>query len=267
MHKRRSQGSPTLVLIVVAAVLIFIPAAFSKNIKLFVIQAFSPIQKGTSSVRTKFKRAKTDLLSYFNNNYDAHRMREKVRGLENQVNQLQELGLENKRLAQLADLKQHLSYPSVVSRVIGWDTSAWTSSLIIDKGTKHGITKDMAVVFESGLVGRVIESGRFVSRVLLITDPQNNVGARMQRTREIGIVQGASKTNCKMTYMSKFADIKKGDLVVTSGLSTFYPKGIPIGRITEIYSDESNLYKYAYLEPVVDFSVLEEVVVLKWKQD
>lgn len=264
---RKSRGSPTLLLLILAALLLIVPATLSQSVKMFVMQLFLPLHKSASSLILKAKGFKGNLQVFFKDTRDYHRLLERVQGLENQIYELKEVDQENRRLTELIEFKKSLTSPAVVARVIGWDTSAWSSSIVIDKGEKHGVGLDMAVVYESGLVGRVIETGRFVSRVLLITDPKNKVGARMQRSREIGVVQGASFFSCKMTYMSKFADVQAGDVVVTSGLSTFYPKGIPIGKISEVFSDDRNLYKYALLTPMVNFSQLEEVVVLKWKPE
>ncbi len=265
--RKRSRTSPTIILLLVSSVFIFLPVAFGNSIKRWFVEVLLPAQTSCATLVRGVKDLKTNLEIYFKETRDYQRLLERVQGLENQISELREVEQENRRLIDLIEFKKTLATPSVVARVIGWDTSAWASSLIIDKGEKQGIGVNMTVVYENGLVGRVIETAKHVSRVLLVTDPKNKVGARLQRTREIGIVQGASVHVCRMTYISKFADVVKDDVVVTSGLSAFYPKGVPLGKITEVYADDQSLYKSAFLKPMVVFSQLEEVVVLKWKSE
>ena len=231
------------------------------------MSVFAPVHKGSSFISSHVRAVSDSVHKYFRDTREYQKLIDRVQGLENRVNESQGVELENQRLHSLLDFRESIEYPSVAARVIGWDTNAWASSIIISKGRKKGVREDMAVIYESGLVGRVIEAGWNVSKVLLITDPKNKVGARMQRTREIGIVQGATGNVCRISSMSRTADIKPGDLVVTSGLSAFYPAGIPIGTVTEVYNDDNTLSQYAYLTPCVEMSKLEEVLVVQWKED
>ena len=265
--RRKRKSSPTLILFVAAVALSVIPLSYSTSFKTFIMSLLAPVHKGAASASSSVRAVSDNISKYFRDTRDYQKLLDRVQGLTNRVNESEGIKLENQRLRDLLDFQESFEHKTIAARVIGWDTNAWASSIIISKGRKKGVREDMAVIYESGLVGRVIEAGWNVSKVLLVTDPKNKVGARLQRTREIGIVQGTSANVCRVSSMSRAADVKIGDLVVTSGLSAFYPPGIPIGSITEVYTDEDTLSQYAYLRPCVEMSKLEEVLVVQWKED
>jgi rod shape-determining protein MreC len=120
----------------------------------------------------------------------------------------------------------------------------------------------MAVINYAGFVGRVIEAEKYTAKILLISDPGLGVSAQGQRSRQEGLVCGTLGRNLIMRYLPEKADIKAGDVIVTSGLNSAYPKGLLLGTVTEIGREFSSLSRYAAIEPAVDFSALEEVLVV-----
>jgi rod shape-determining protein MreC len=101
------------------------------------------------------------------------------------------------------------------------------------------------------------------SVVQLLNDPTSTVGAVVQRTRTAGLVEGEPGGGLRFKFMAREgAGVAAGDLIVTSGLGTLFPKGIPVGRVTAIEDKGSALFHFAVLVPVVDFARLEEVLVL-----
>jgi rod shape-determining protein MreC len=120
----------------------------------------------------------------------------------------------------------------------------------------------MGVIAPAGVVGRIVKTTPYSSMVLLVTDPNNAVTGLIQRTRDEGIVEGTVKGRARMKYIPLLSALQPGDKVVTSGLMGGFPKGLPIGTITEIEKDESDLFQSAELIPEVDFRKLEEVLVI-----
>ena len=190
------------------------------------------------------------------------RLKKEIASLRQKINKAEELSIENRRLKALLSFKQNSPYALVASKVIARDPSNWSSVIIIDKGKKDGVMPSFAVITQQGLVGKVIEAGDYSSKIMLITDPNLGISALLQRSREEGLVSGTLQNLLIMRYLSADIDIKVSDIVVTSGLSQIYPKGIMIGRVTEIGMEFSGLSRFAMIKPEVDFFSLEEVFVV-----
>jgi rod shape-determining protein MreC len=123
------------------------------------------------------------------------------------------------------------------------------------------------VVIPEGIVGVVIEaSGRF-AKVLLLTDPNSAVDALVQHTRARGIVKGGGADYCVFDYVLRKHEISVGDMVVSSGLDGVFPKGLRIGRISEIVRQNAGIFQKVSVTPYVDFDILEEVFVISEPAD
>jgi rod shape-determining protein MreC len=146
--------------------------------------------------------------------------------------------------------------------VVGRDSSNWYRGVVLDKGERDGIRPEMGVVTLTGAVGRVVKSSATSSVVLLLTDPNNAVTALVQRTRDEGIIEGTVSGKARLKYIPLLAAVRVGDPVVTSGLTGGFPKGVPVGTITGIQKDEGDLFQTAEVQPEVDFTKLEEVLVV-----
>lgn len=175
---------------------------------------------------------------------------------------LNELSSENQRLRSLLSFKSNSPYRAEAAEVIGQDPGLFSRILIIDKGLSHNLRSDMAVVTFSGVVGRLVEAGNQVSKVMLITDPNSRLSARIERSREEGLLVGTLGPNCRLRYLSLEADVKIGDEVVTSG-GEIYPKGLLIGEVISLGREADGMAQYAIVKPAVKFSQLEEVLCLE----
>ncbi|MCX7661399.1 MAG: rod shape-determining protein MreC, partial [Candidatus Omnitrophica bacterium] len=175
-------------------------------------------------------------------------LKKQISELKNLLNQLQEIHHENKRLKRLLDFKERSKFKLVASRVIGYAPDNYSSVVIIDKGRKNGIKEDMTVITPEGLVGRIIQADFSFSKVMLVNDPDFRVSCRIQRSRQEGIISGALGKNLIMRYLPWDADIEVNDIVITSGLTDIYPKGIIVGRVTEINSDFVGINRYAVVK-------------------
>ena len=175
-----------------------------------------------------------------------------------------EMEEENRRLRRLLDLKEHLPYEGLASSVIAREPTNWFHALLLDKGESSGIKEGSVVITPQGLVGRVIKVNRNSSRVLLLTDPGSEIGALVQRSRIQGVIQGKGGYLI-LKYLPLGADVREGDLVITSGLEGgLFPKGLALGRIREIESPHpQDLFLNIIVIPEVNLSCLEEVLILK----
>jgi rod shape-determining protein MreC len=179
--------------------------------------------------------------------------------LENAV--MNELQLENERLRDVLEFKRLYPPTDVMAQVIGKESSPASSTITLNKGADQGIRKDMAVITSHGVVGRVHAVLPGTSKVLLLTDPGCTLAVRVQRNREEGLLEGKLAT-CALKYVSYYADIQVGDLLVTSGLDGIFPKGLAVARVVSVSKDEARAFQTVLAEPVVSFSRLEEALVL-----
>jgi len=120
----------------------------------------------------------------------------------------------------------------------------------------------MTVVTPSGLVGQVVAVTPTTAKVLLITDVSSSVDSLIQSNQAKGVVEGSRDGQLTMTYIPQGVKVQTGDRVVTSGLGGIYPPGLWVGTITDVRQNDVDLYQDAQLEPAVDFSRLEVVLVI-----
>ena len=194
-------------------------------------------------------------------------LRIEVEQLRAQNLEASEFAAENQRLRALLGYKEAAKqFDLLAARVIGRESATWSSMIVINRGTADGLSEDMAVVTELGLVGHLSEVGLNSSKVQLILDPRSSVGTLVQRpeSRVAGIVEGDmnNPTMPRMVNIPKDADVQVGDVIVTSGFGGVYPKGIVVGHVKEVRNDEGGLLKYGVLETTVNFQKLEDVAVI-----
>ncbi|RKY39888.1 MAG: rod shape-determining protein MreC [Candidatus Omnitrophota bacterium] len=189
------------------------------------------------------------------------RLRKRIKELEQRIVDLEEARQENERLRGLLSFKKP-SYINIPAQVIGESADNWRRIVFLDKGKRDGIERDMPVITKEGLVGKVVNVGLRTAEVMLILDPGSRVGALVQRTRDTGIVKG-NISSCVLTYLDKYSDLQKGDVIISSGKGGVYPKGLFIGKVSRIEKNLNRLYLEASINPAVDFHHLEEVLCLK----
>jgi len=168
------------------------------------------------------------------------------------------------RYEKIQDFRKSIkNYASIVANVIGRDPSNWNASLIIDKGRVEGIEVGQPVVSPLGVVGRIFEVGHNTSKVVLVSDPAFAVAAVVERSRENGLLTGTLQGVLRLQYLTDNADVKVGDSLVTSRLSTAFPEGILIGQITDVQASVNSHTVECLVDPAVDLSELEQVIVIK----
>lgn len=179
---------------------------------------------------------------------------------------------EKHELTELRNLYQldqtYADFPKTGCRIIAKENGSWYHSFVIDKGSEDGLSMDMNVLADGGLVGRITYIGRHWSRVQAVIDDNSNVSATVLSSQKNLIVSGNLTLYEEGTIrFSELADpddlVKVGDSVVTSNISDKYLPGILIGYISEIQTDSNNLTKSGRITPAVDFSRLDTVLVIQ----
>ncbi len=190
------------------------------------------------------------------------RLQHELQALRGRNNELRELGVAGQRLAALLALKERLHAKTVAAQVIGRDATNWYRAIVLDKGARDGVKAEMGVMAPDGAVGRVVKVTPFTAIVLLITDPNNAVTGLIQRTRDEGIVEGTTEGRARRKYIPLLATLQRCVVIVTSGLTGGFPRGVPLGTITRIDRIEGELFQSAEIVPEVDLHKLEEVLVI-----
>lgn len=260
----RPLAAAAIILALVA--LLSLSSSSSESVKSRLLEVFSPAQ----SVSSRFLRAlgagAAGIGRVLRAGSENRRLEEKVAALERDLSRLREVERENETMRSLLAFREREAWSGVAALVIGRDVRNWYQSVVIDKGAADGVKKDAAVVSPRGVVGKVIEVSPHSSRVLLLIDGNSRVGGVLQSSRLGGIVQGVSASTLVINYLPRRQEIAPDELVVTSGLGQLYPPGLPIGRITRVYSEKFGLYQYADVEPAADFDRLDQVMVIERAQ-
>ena len=141
-------------------------------------------------------------------------------------------------------------------------------TLTVDKGRAEGVVDDMPVVSLSGVVGRILRTGAATSTVLLLTDPNSRIAVIGEKNRSPGMLSGQGyEKQLLLRYINLNAIIDPNELLLSSGLSGIYPKGLPVARVTKIQRSDISLFLTVLAEPLVDMSGLEEVLLLNREPD
>ncbi|NIW78921.1 MAG: rod shape-determining protein MreC [Calditrichae bacterium] len=179
---------------------------------------------------------------------------------------LREMLLENIRLRRMLKLKKESDYNFVTAHVIGRGPEKGINSIMLDIGREDNVFKNMAVVNADGLVGKVISTTKDHSIVQLLADHNSLVSAKLQNSRENGVIAWSGNAWLDLLYIPKNISIEEGELVITSGLSQIYPPGFKIGVVASYTEDEYEMFKTIRIKPSVNFNALEEVFVVREKK-
>ncbi len=185
---------------------------------------------------------------------------------------LAELNRENHQIREeLRTLKQSQKYIQItkplklvevgIADVIGRSPDNWYRMALVDMGRSDGVDRNTVAVSDLGIVGKVQDVyGRF-SKVQLIIDRSSGIGAMMRRTRVAGILKGNGRSGCIMENIEPSADIRVGDVVVTSGLGSLFPQSMPVGEVTEIRKKFN--FISVVVRPYAKFERLEHLNLVK----
>ena len=190
-------------------------------------------------------------------------LRRDMASLEFELQQQRALAERSRTLQRLLEFRERVEATTVSARVIAADATPWFRTLTIDRGAGDGLRPDLAVVAPKGVVGRIVGlPGARAAKVQLLIDRNAAAGAIIERTRAAGVVTGSDDEHAlRMEYVSNLEDVQVGDPVVTSGIDGIYPKGFAIGTV-DLVERGAGLYKTIRITPIVEFSQLEDVLVV-----
>lgn len=227
-----------------------------------IYSVFKPINQSITFVQQRGDRLFNSYIWLVEASKKNRELTEEVRRLRTEILDLKEKELENKRLKRILKLKSKLDFPTVAAQIIGQDASGLFKTVLINKGSEDGVLPDMGVVVPDGIVGKINRSSGSMAQVTMITDPGMSVDCRVERTRDRGLLSGSYSYSCLLQYVNKEAQIREGDIVVTSGLDGIFPRGLVVGRVQSVRLSEHGLFKESAVMPSAKLSEIEEVVVM-----
>jgi rod shape-determining protein MreC len=224
---------------------------------------FAEVQRGTSSVFGRVSRAWSGYVALRHVRAENDLLRRQLSEAQIALQEQRALADRSRGLEQLLQLRDRTNLRTAGAEIIASGASSEFKTVTIDKGSRHGLRPDMAVIAPSGIVGRIVVPSVNAAKVQLLIDSQAAAGAIIERreSRAQGLVVGTGKDLLRMDHVSEVADVAVGDTVVTSGIEGIYPKGFVIGRV-EVVEKKGPAYSMILVRPAVDFSSLEEVLVV-----
>ena len=224
--------------------------------------SFSEVQRGTMAIIDGVRGMWSGYIALQQVQEENTALRQELQTMQVRLQQERAEAQRTDNLRQLLELRARANLDTVAAEVIAGAASIDFRTVTIDKGSSDQLATDMAVISPAGVVGRVILPTPRASKVQLLIDRNAAAGALIERTRVQGVVVGIGDGMMRMQYVPGTADVKTGDLVVTSGIDGIYPKGFVIGTID--HADRGvGAYHEIVIRPAVDFSRLEEVLVVR----
>ena len=193
-------------------------------------------------------------------------LKQKTLETQSRVALYQETLLEKERLRQLLEFRNQAALPVTGARIIGFDSPIWFKCAFLDKGANDEIKVGMPVINASGIVGRIVECYPNYSKVLLLIDRSSAVDAIVQRNRLRGILEGVGGNRGFLRFVHKNQDVQLGDVILASGLGGVYPHGMILGSVIAVDKKVAGIFQEIEVEPAVDFTRLEEVLIVKTVQ-
>ncbi len=262
-----------IIALLLAIVLVTVPTVLS------IMGQGDYVRSALGTVATPFRYAFTSVaegidgfISYFGEfdriNAENRILKDKIAELENKISAAEAIDEENRWLYGYLGLKrEHIDYEFEAARVIGRESGNYMTVFTLNRGSMHDIEPNMPVITEDGIVGYVSEVGMNWCKVVTILETASSVGAYVERSGELGLIEGVYELKnsgvCKMSYLPGEADIRVGDVILSSGIGSFYPRGLVIGKVIELVPDEYSRTLEATVEPAADLSDVRNVMIIK----
>lgn len=271
MFRRPGRGRVLLLVFLALSILVITldyrqntggPLERAKDISLAIV---APIQRGITAVVRPIGDFFSSLGELSSLRSENERLKDELAELQSEEEQLQDLAEENERLTDLLELeRRYATLEPLTAEVIGRVPSNYKWAVLIDKGRSDGIRPDMAVINLDGLVGKVVQADSHSATVLLLIDSQAGAGARIEQSRDTGVVTGNGVgEDLSLELIDPDSDVGRYDEVETSGYNGgIFPPGIPIGVVVSAASEGPAVEQDIDVDPHVEFTSLDFVQVL-----
>ena len=237
----------------------------SRLIRVWTISAISPLEKGIVRLQTGTSNLWHNYVYLRGVRQENRDLKEKLQQMQLEQVRLQQDAVQARRLQALLAFKEQFIDQTVAAQVIGSSGSEQSRVVYLDKGLKDGIKQGMPVISADGIVGKVILVQPSVSQVLLINDQTSGVGTILEQSRLQGVLKGRASGELMLDNVMSEEDVKTGERVLTSGGDQIFPKGLPVGTISEV--KRGGEFLHVQVKPAAALNHLEEVLVISKKQE
>ncbi|HMC69400.1 MAG TPA: rod shape-determining protein MreC [Mycobacteriales bacterium] len=233
----------------------------------------SPVEEGASRAFKPVRDFVNTVGNWFSASGENKKLKQELQQDRRLLAQAQTAVRDDAQLKALVGLTRNASFPQdtrpVTARVIDKSPTVWWSTIGIDKGSDDGVKVDDPVITGAGLVGKVTSVTGGEAVVTLITDASSAVSAEVEPDGASGIVRPAvgNPSDMQLNFIQNGSKIKPGDVIVTSGfrsdgLESIFPRGIPIGSVKSVSTNELQIYQLVHVQPWADFHRVDFVQVL-----
>lgn len=214
-----------------------------------------PIEVGTLLAETITSRS--ELLG------QNERLRRESLRIQSKLEKFAELEAENRRLRKLLDSSTKVSERVLIAELLSVDMDPFSRKIVLNKGTRDGVYSGQSLIDSNGIMGQVVHAGPFSSNALLITDPSHALPVQAHRTGLRAVAVGTGPLNLlELLHIPNNADIRIGDLLVTSGLGGRFPPGYPVGRVVSVERDRGRPFASVRVEPTARLERNREVLLV-----
>ncbi len=262
-----------IIILCIALALVIVPSVLSlmglsDYVGSGITYLLSPFEKAV----TKITDAVSGFTEYFT---EFDRLKEENEALKEELAELQDkyyriddIEATNKWLYEYLEIKrEHTEYDFAMAEIVGREVGNYMTVFTLDVGTAAGVEENMPVITSDGIVGYITEAGSNWSKVLTILESSSAVGACVEQTGELGLLEGDYNMRdeglCKLTYLASDSKVSVGDRIISSGLGSIYPRGLVIGYVESTEYDEYTRSVVAYVRPAVDLENITRVMVIK----
>ncbi len=232
-----------------------------------IIDVMAPVQSFVTNVQLGISSYFDHYITNINASKENGTLKNNIESLKTEIFNYQEIVKETDRLRELIRFGSQVERKKIVAQVVSWDSADDYKVVRINRGLKDGVKLQSVVASAEGLVGYVWRLTDHFADVITILDANNRVDGIVERLRSHGIVEGYSHGRCIMKYVNRTEPIILNDIVLTAGLGNVYPKGLRIGYISRIERESYGITQHVEITPLVNFSKLEEVLVLVFEQE
>ncbi|BDU50497.1 rod shape-determining protein MreC [Haliovirga abyssi] len=259
LQNRKEKLRNFLLIIAILIILILFKTRFDK-IRAFSTYIFMPIKSSIYNLTSSVKEKINDIIYIKELIKENNSLRKKIYTTELKELDYKKILEENSRLRKMLKLKERYKYKSLVADVIYRDSLNAYQNLFINKGENDGVKKDMAVISNGFLVGKITKVLKKSSQVDLISKNNFKVGAEINKN--IGIVVGGNSLNLELKNIIIDSKVEIGDVVKTAGISDIYPEGITIGEVSKISKSKDNMFRMLYVKIPKKIMKIHEVMVI-----
>ncbi|NLM57213.1 MAG: rod shape-determining protein MreC [Clostridiales bacterium] len=262
-----------IIMLCIALALVIVPSVLTlMGLSSYVRSAVATLLTPAQSLMMKVTNAIDGFTDYFTEfdrlKAENEALKRELAEYKNKFYEIDNILKTNEWLYEYLELKrEHTEFKLIDADIVGREVGNYMTVFTLNVGTDKGVTADMPVITSDGIVGYIAEAGPNWSKVLTIIESASAVGAYVERTGELGLVEGSFDLRgtglCKLTYLATDSDVKVGDRVLSSGLGSIYPRGLVVGIVESIEPDQFSRTVTAYVRPTANLEDLTRVMVIK----